>query len=113
MNNLNYSHFEATLDFKFKNAFKKHKLGKLEEARADYNFIIQNSPSHYKALNLLASTYMDEGKYQKSIKFLENSILIKNDFFLAIYNLAICYMKLNEYDKAIFNYKKCINKFKW
>ena len=108
MNNLEYSNLEASLDFKFKNALKKHRNGEILLAQGDYYFILQNSPRHYKALNLLSETYFQQNNFKKSKQLLEESLSIQHDVFDTLYKLAFCLMKLDELNEALVYYKQCI-----
>lgn len=108
MNNINYSNFEAHLDYRLKNATKKHKSGQFEAARVDYEVIYQNSPLNYKILNLIGETYFEEKKFQESKYYFQKSLKIEKDFFLASLNMAHCFLKLNEFQNALKFFEQCI-----
>ena len=77
MNNLNYSHLDATIDFKFKNAVKNHKSGNFLSAQEDCEFILENSPDNFEVINLLGTIYLKQQKYDECKTDEEKAELIR------------------------------------
>ena len=102
MNNLNYSHLDSTIDFKFKNAVKNYQKGNFLSTQEDCHYILENSPNNFKAINLLGLTYLQQKKYNESKNKFEKCLSINPDYFEARYNLATCLMKQNDLDNALY-----------
>jgi tetratricopeptide (TPR) repeat protein len=66
----------------FNQGFQLNQVGKLEEARALYEKVINLNPNHYDALNLLGVILFQNGQVEKALSFINKSIEIesKNEY---------------------------------
>ena len=90
MNNLDYSDLDACLDFRFKNAVINQTKGYFQLARDECFYILQKSPNHFQALNLIGKTFLQQKEFIISKDYLVRSLSINENFFQARLNLLIC-----------------------
>ena len=62
---------------------------------------VQKYPEGNLANSMMGVVYMDQGKYQEALPYLEKAVRIHPSDFLSRKNLAVNYMKLGDFDKAI------------
>jgi len=98
----------TNIDNLFNRAIQLHKMGKPLEARVFYAQILEEIPTHVKALNLLGATYLQTGEHQKGLPFIEQALAIKADFLEAYNNLGIALKALKRYEEAVSCYQKAL-----
>ncbi|MGB5964420.1 MAG: tetratricopeptide repeat protein, partial [Sulfurimonadaceae bacterium] len=91
-------------------AQKMIKKGMLAEAESIYFGILAKKPSA-QIHNWLGMLYLKEEKYNKAVVSFSNALKINKMYYKARYNRAIAYSALNEFDKAVADYKGVISTF--
>ncbi|MFA5321713.1 MAG: tetratricopeptide repeat protein [Smithella sp.] len=89
-------------------AIKKHREGKLEEAKSLYKKVIKIDPQNIEALNNLGVVYMKKKVYKWAIIRLNDAIKVKHNYADAHYNLACIYAQQNDTDRSLAYLKKAV-----
>ena len=89
-------------------AFDLHQAGKLTEAAALYNKILEDTPDNADAAFLRGTLYLQQGNHGASCALLEKSIALKPDNAMAHNNLGTALKEQGELDKAVICYKRAI-----
>lgn len=84
------------------------KNGDSKEAIAHYEKSIELDPTNYVAYSNLGAIYNNIRMTDKAIETFIRGLAIKSDFAPFYLNLALTYHNRGEIDKALANYKKCI-----
>ena len=91
------------------NAKLKHKSGKIEEAIKIYQKLIIKEKNNPEIFFLLGTAFLQKENYTKTVYYLNNAIILKNDEANYYNNIGIAYSKLKLHEDAIKSYKKAIN----
>ena len=78
---------------------RKARSGNFFESINAYKQLIKLYPGNISLYNNLAVRFMERGLYQKAIRILKKGLSVKDDPTLKL-NLAICYIRIGNYDKA-------------
>jgi tetratricopeptide (TPR) repeat protein len=81
--------------------FALHRAGRLDEARACYEAVLQSDPLHFDALHLLGASYVDDGETLRGVSLLERAIDANPDVPEAHNNLAKALNDLKRHDEAL------------
>ncbi|HLG29556.1 MAG TPA: tetratricopeptide repeat protein, partial [Candidatus Brocadiales bacterium] len=76
------------------------KDGKLHEAIAEFEKVIEINPEHFRAHAYLGFAYDAEGRLDEAIHEYEKAIGVNPDFAAAYYGLAVIYNKKGMFDRA-------------
>ncbi len=90
------------------NGLALHQAGRLQEAEAIYQSILQKQPQHPDVLHLLGVIAHQAGKNEIVVNLIENAInIISNvsDFF---YNCGRAYQAINKFELAIARYEQAL-----
>ncbi len=83
---------------------------KTQEIEKELNYILKTLGPSAKVLNYLGTIYSDYYKQpEKAIEFFTKALEYKKNDSNILFNLGLNYEKLNDYKKAVFYLKKCIN----
>jgi tetratricopeptide (TPR) repeat protein len=76
--------------------------GNIRQAEKTYRYILDNISESLPEIyfNLGYINMIDLEKYQVAISKFDSALMIKPDYFQAIYNKAFCYEQLKNYQKA-------------
>jgi tetratricopeptide (TPR) repeat protein len=77
---------ENFIDAKYNYAFLMHIENQLSEAEKWYRNVLKDEPDDVKSLNNLASILIDRGEVKEAKMLLEQCLLIKPDFEIALQN---------------------------
>lgn len=83
-------------------------LGKISEAEAILNELIQDQPDFAEAWNRRAVLYYSLGKYQKAIKDCEMVLQLNPVHFGALHGLGLCYAAVGDYRAAIAAFRQAL-----
>jgi len=86
----------------------KAKLGRYEDAIADYDRAIELKPDYAKAFNNRGSSKDKLMRYEEAIADFDRAIELKPDFAEAFYNRGVVKGKLKRYEEAIADYDDAI-----
>ncbi len=89
-------------------ALEFHKKGKVKEAINLYLELISDKKKDPQLLFLLGTAYVQVGKTNLGIEYLQKSLLIKDDNASAHSNLGNAFKNLNRYEEALASYDKAI-----
>lgn len=89
-------------------ALRKHREGKLEEAKSLYKKVIKIDPRNVEALNNLGVVYMKKKVYKWAIIRLNDAIKAKYNYADAHYNLACIYAQQNDADRSLAYLKNAV-----
>lgn len=85
-------------------------LGKLEEAKTDFETAVQESSDNNKAsaYTLLGFYYVQKNDYQKSIEYYKKALEYDNNSPLILMDIGSSYSKLGDFDEAENYYRKAL-----
>ncbi len=89
-------------------ALKRHREGKLVEAKKLYRRVVDIDAKNISALNNLGVLYMEEKNYAKAIKYFHNALNIDSKYVNAHYNLACVYARQKDKDRSLFYLKNAV-----
>jgi tetratricopeptide (TPR) repeat protein len=84
------------------------RLGKYEQAIADYNKAIELDPNYATAYNNRGSAYNHLGKYEQAITDLNRAIELNPNYVTAYNNRGFAYNSQGKYERAIADLNKAI-----
>ena len=86
-----------------------HGLGRFNESTEICEMLIKNNPLNYKAINILATNYIETKEFDLAINLYENNLPNNHSHFEAYNNLGIIYENLNKIPIAEDNYRKSLS----
>lgn len=89
-------------------ALKRHREGKLVEAKKLYRRVVDIDAKNISALNNLGVLYMEEKNYATAIKYFQNALNIDGKYVDAHYNLACVYARQKDKDRSLFYLKNAV-----
>jgi tetratricopeptide (TPR) repeat protein len=89
-------------------AMRHHGAGRLRQAEAIYQQILDNAPDHPVALQLLGIVTYQAGNSQDAIELITKALTIKPDYAEANYNLGNILKELGRLDEAVARYEKAL-----
>ena len=89
-------------------AVQHHKAGRLPQAEAIYQRILNSNPNHSIALHLLGLIVHQEGKNDLAVDLITKSLAIKPDYAEAHSNLGRVFQHLGKLDDAIDSFQKAL-----
>jgi len=89
-------------------AVQHHTSGRLFEAEALYQQILQTDPNHPDALHLLGLIAHQVGKNEIAVEFITKAIAIKPDFAELHSNLGLALQNLGKLDEAVASFQKAL-----
>ena len=89
-------------------AIQHHKAGRLPQAEAIYQRILDSNPNHSTALHLLGMIAHHEGKNNLAVDLITKSLAIEPDYTEAHSNLGRVFQHLGKLDDAISSFQKAI-----
>ena len=92
----------------FEKAKHLHLKGQIKEAQKLYLKLIQKYKGNDKLYFLLGTTFLQIGKYDQAINYLNLSIKLNSQFGDSYNNLGIALAETNNFSDAIKNYDKAI-----
>ncbi len=90
-------------------ATEHHRTGRLVEAAALYQQILQADPQHPLALHLLGVVALQQGNAGLAVELINKAVTSKPDFAEAYGNLAAAYRSLGDLDQAIASLRKALS----
>ena len=87
-------------------AIRHLQAGNLSEAERLYRWILQRSPQHADALNLLGVTAVQQGKPDEAIAHIGRALRINPANATFHYNLALAHQAAGDREAAILNYQR-------
>ena len=85
-----------------------HKQGNLKKAQSFYNQVLQNDPNNFEALQLSATLFLQEKKFNKALEFLNHALTINSKVPYINYNLGIVLHELKRHDEALQSFNQTI-----
>ncbi|HPD55857.1 MAG TPA: tetratricopeptide repeat protein [Smithellaceae bacterium] len=92
----------------YRQALKRHREGKLAEAKKLYRRVVDIDAKNISALNNLGVLYMEERNYAKAIKYFHDALNVNSKYVDAHYNLACVYAQKKDKDRSLFYLKNAI-----
>jgi tetratricopeptide (TPR) repeat protein len=89
-------------------AMRHHGAGRLRQAEAIYQQILDNAPDHPVALQLLGIVTYQAGNSEDAIELITKALTIKPDYAEANYNLGNILKELGRLDEAVARYEKAL-----
>jgi len=90
-------------------ATEHHMAGRLVEAAALYQQILQTDPQHPLALHLLGVVALQQGNAGLAVELINKAVTSKPDFAEAYGNLAAAYQSLGDLDQAMASLRKALS----
>jgi tetratricopeptide (TPR) repeat protein len=82
-----------------------HQQGKLAEAKAVYESLLQSHPKHADTLHLLGVVHAQLGDFHGAVKLIEQAIIITPTHATYYYDLGNAQLALMQYESAIHSYE--------
>jgi len=100
----------ANIGALFEKAMIYSRNGEYEKSNQEYLKIIDiNTNTSFSAYGNIGWNYYLEGKYEECINWSEKAVEIDSEAFFAMYNIALSYLCLGEYEKSIELYNEYYN----
>ena len=96
------------IENRFNEAISKHQSGDIKSAKALYEEILENMPSHMQTLCNLGMICKMEKNYTQSLQYLQKALDLDAQNLPALNNMANLYREMRSFDKAIDLGKKII-----
>jgi protein O-GlcNAc transferase len=97
-----------TIKAAFLNAAKLHQDGRIGEAAATYDRLLQMAPTHAQALRLRGICEFQQNRLESGIPFLERALAIKPDDAQCRADLAKALRGLHRYEDALTHYRRLL-----
>ncbi len=91
-------------------AIAAHNAGEYAKAEAMYRQLLQEHPNSAPLLASIGQVCLDQNRFEEAIEFLQRSVTLDASNSRAIYNLGLCYHKLNDHGQAIHYYQQALKK---
>ncbi len=91
-------------------AILNHKVGRLKEAKEDYQFMIQKGADTSEILNNIGAIYANDQEYEKALKCFNEALLKDPTIMQTSFNIAQLHMKTQNYKEAIAIYTKILER---
>jgi tetratricopeptide (TPR) repeat protein len=82
--------------------------GKVQKAEAVFQQIVQVSPKHSVALNLLGVITCQNGKIDTGVEFIKRALAVDPEYAEAHFNLGMVFQNLGELEEAMRKYQKAV-----
>ncbi|WP_158900643.1 tetratricopeptide repeat protein [Burkholderia sp. L27(2015)] len=89
-------------------ALALHQQGRLSEAEAGYQIVLQQQPEHFDALHLLGVIALQNGQTLRAIDLITQALAHERSNAYAYSNLASAYQKLGRYPEAIVRFERAL-----
>ena len=99
---------QTDVDYLISQGFSNHQQGKLLEAKACYQQVLNVDPNHFDALQLLGAMACQEADYALAIDLLSQALAIQATAPVVHYNLGMSRANLGMIDEALKNYEIAI-----
>ncbi|MDD5173771.1 MAG: tetratricopeptide repeat protein [Candidatus Omnitrophota bacterium] len=86
------------------------KIGNVENARRDYDFLVENKRADAAILNNLGAIYGDDKKYSEAVELFIKAVAANPEMIEMRDNLAVTSLKANDYNRAMSEYEKIIER---
>lgn len=86
------------------------KMGNIENARQDYDFLVKNKKADASILNNLGTIYGDDKRYSEAADLFIKAVAINPEMVQIHDNLAITSLRANDYNRAMDEYKQVIER---
>ena len=90
-------------------ALAHHQAGRLPQAKAIYQQILQADPSHPEALHLLGVIAHQEGSYEVAVELINKAISVNSSSPMSYTNLGLALQAQDKPGEAIENYQKALS----
>ena len=85
----------------FSQALSLHRAGRLEEAQTLYQEVLDASPDHAEALNLLGAIALQRGDHIRAVELIRQAIALRSNEAAFHCNLCSAYRALDRFDEAV------------
>ena len=89
-------------------AYAYRRLEQYEDAIRSYQRLLEISPDHGGANELLGITLAGQGKYEEAVDPLKKTLRLQGETTFLLQTLGICYMRLQRYEQAIDAFERII-----
>ncbi len=95
----------------FKDAFLQRGLlydllGKTENARLDYERVLELDPKNARAYTNLGTYYGQQGNYSKAIDYFKKALFYAPNLYASYANIGLVYLNKNQPDSALYYFNK-------
>jgi predicted O-linked N-acetylglucosamine transferase (SPINDLY family) len=99
---------KASTNALLQKAVALHQEGKLSDANAIYESILQSEPGHFDALQLLGAIAVQTQNYERAIAILSQVLKLQPNYVPALNNYGIALHELKQFEQALVNYQQAI-----
>ena len=100
---------DTTTEQRLQDALMHIQSGRLDEAKALYQTVLDQQPNQPTALHVLGLLNYQTGDKQSAVQLIERAIAAKPDFAEACNNIANIYLELGQLESAIAKYRQAID----
>ena len=93
---------------KYNYAYMQHQVGNIKTAIQCYTEVAELSKTQWKSRQNLALIYLDTKQYSKALRFINEVLLIKENYQPALRDKALILFQLNQLDEALIKIKESI-----
>jgi len=93
---------------KYNYAYMQHQVGNIKTAIQCYTEVAELSKTQWKSRQNLALIYLDTKQYSKALRFIDEVLLIKENYQPALRDKALILFQLNQLDEALIKIKESI-----
>ncbi len=100
---------EAEILSALESGLEHHRYGRLEEASAEYQRVLEDAPDHGDALHLLGVIAHQQGRHEEAVELIEKAIVSEPDAPEYFNNLGEAYNALGKINEAANSYRRAID----
>jgi len=91
-------------------AIQSHQGGRLAEARALYQRVIEQQPDHARALRLLGVLHCQSGRHEAGIDLITRALAIDGNAPQLHHDLGLAYGALGRYEEAVISFRRALER---
>jgi len=101
-------HLEKINSAKLATGLAMHRQGQFEAAEVLYQEILTSEPTHFDALQLMATMAAQRKNGAKALALFDQMLAIKPDHFGVLYNRGLVLQELHEHEAALASYERAL-----
>lgn len=103
-----YSETSSRIESLFIHGVAQHQRGQLDEAQRTYEAVLSKEPTHFDALQLLATTHAQLGRHQQAMALFEKALMIDQNNPTVFSNMGLSQRALEQSADAFDSFQKAL-----
>ena len=104
----NYSETSSRINSLFIQGVAQHQRGQMDEAQRIYESVLAQEPTHFDALQLLATTHAQRGEHQQAISLFQKALMIDQKNPTVFSNMGLSQRALEQCADAFDSFQKAL-----